>query len=122
LNKNGDAGAFTRVAAVSGFGAYTILLPENGLHVLEEHKKERRPPRRNVRVRVVSQPDEPVGNDPRRELEQAVEALRSCPEELTNVVRKYRSTPSPLIRDSVRNWRTGKWDLVLGGDFDLIGK
>jgi hypothetical protein len=29
--------------------------------------------------------------------------------------------PSPLVRDAVRNYRTGLIDTVLGGDFDLFG-
>jgi hypothetical protein len=28
--------------------------------------------------------------------------------------------PSPLVRDSVRGWRTGRLDRVLAGDFDLM--
>jgi ATP-dependent Clp protease ATP-binding subunit ClpC len=38
------------------------------------------------------------------------------------VVRRYRSEPSPLVRDSVRDWRTGRLDRVLGGDFDVIAE
>jgi ATP-dependent Clp protease ATP-binding subunit ClpC len=37
------------------------------------------------------------------------------------VVRRYRREPSPLVRDAVRNYRTGLIDRVLGGDFDLFG-
>ncbi|HEX7090544.1 MAG TPA: hypothetical protein VF192_10460 [Longimicrobiales bacterium] len=36
------------------------------------------------------------------------------------IVRRYRERPSPLVRDSVRGWRTGRLDRVLGGDFDLM--
>ena len=36
------------------------------------------------------------------------------------VVRRYREEPSPLVRDSVRQWRTGRADAVFAGDFDLI--
>jgi ATP-dependent Clp protease ATP-binding subunit ClpC len=35
-------------------------------------------------------------------------------------VRRYRRDPSPLVRDAVRGWRTGRLDSVLAGDFDLI--
>jgi ATP-dependent Clp protease ATP-binding subunit ClpC len=35
-------------------------------------------------------------------------------------VRRYREWPSPLVRDGVRGWRTGRLDHVLGGDFDLM--
>jgi hypothetical protein len=37
------------------------------------------------------------------------------------VVRRYRRAPSPLVRDSVRGWRTGRIDLVLDGNFDVVG-
>jgi len=36
------------------------------------------------------------------------------------IVRRYRREPSPLVRDSVRGWRTGRIERVLGGDFDRI--
>jgi ATP-dependent Clp protease ATP-binding subunit ClpC len=35
-------------------------------------------------------------------------------------VRRYRGTPSPLVRDSVRGWRTGRLERVFAGDFDLV--
>jgi ATP-dependent Clp protease ATP-binding subunit ClpC len=78
---------------VSGLGSYTILAPEAGLHVYEE------PDGKNVRrltVQVV------VGGDRSR-----------------RIVRRYRRKPSPLVRDAVRRWRTGRIDRVLAGDFDL---
>jgi ATP-dependent Clp protease ATP-binding subunit ClpC len=36
-------------------------------------------------------------------------------------VRRYRDEPSPLVRDFTGGWRTGRLDLVLAGDFDVIG-
>jgi len=36
------------------------------------------------------------------------------------VVRRYRSEPSPLVRNINGSWRTGRLDAVLRGDFDLI--
>jgi ATP-dependent Clp protease ATP-binding subunit ClpC len=35
------------------------------------------------------------------------------------VVRRYRPGRSPLVRDGVRGYRTGRFDRVLAGDFDL---
>ena len=35
------------------------------------------------------------------------------------IVRRYRPGKAPLVRDSVRGYRTGRLDRVLGGDFDL---
>jgi ATP-dependent Clp protease ATP-binding subunit ClpC len=37
------------------------------------------------------------------------------------VVRRYRPSPTPLVRDAVRGYRTGRLDRVLAGDFDLFG-
>ena len=40
---------------------------------------------------------------------------------LSNIlVRRYRDGASPLVRDMVAGWRTGRFDAVLQGDFDLI--
>ena len=39
---------------------------------------------------------------------------------LIRIVRRYREKPSPLVRDTVRGWRTGRLDRVLGGHFDLL--
>ena len=36
------------------------------------------------------------------------------------VVRRYRSDPSPLVRNMNGSWRSGRLDAVLRGDFDLI--
>ena len=36
-----------------------------------------------------------------------------------NVVRRYREEP-PLVRDAAGQWRSGRLDLVLGGEFDLL--
>ena len=38
---------------------------------------------------------------------------------MTTVVRRYREEP-PLVRDGGGKWRTGRLDLVLGGEFDLL--
>jgi ATP-dependent Clp protease ATP-binding subunit ClpC len=35
-------------------------------------------------------------------------------------VRRYRAGESPLVRDAVRGYRTGRLDRVLAGDFDLF--
>ena len=37
-----------------------------------------------------------------------------------SVVRRYRAEPTPLVRDAVRGYRTGRFDRVLAGDFDLF--
>ena len=71
-----------------------------------------------MHVQVVARPLEPA--DGAAELRaQATAALSGTPVS-TTVVRRYREQPSPLVRDSVRNWRTGRVDRVLAGDFDLF--
>ena len=107
--------------AVSGYGAYSILEGEAGLHVLEvpDGGKSRRV---KVRVEVAPQPDLPTGSGPGELLGQATAELDRRREESPSIVRTYREKPSPLIRDSRAGWRTGKLRLVFDGDFDLIGR
>jgi ATP-dependent Clp protease ATP-binding subunit ClpC len=94
---------------VSGLGAYTILAPEAGLHLLEHGSGEGRSERVSVLVTVEPVPwgsDGPV----------AEPGSGGAPA----VVRRYRDEPSPLVRDGVRGWRTGRLDRVLAGDFDVL--
>jgi ATP-dependent Clp protease ATP-binding subunit ClpC len=106
--------------AVSGFGAYSLLAAEDGLHVMEIPRQHSVFDRVTVRVRVVPQPVEPLA--PGETVRQAaLRILEKNPPGAT-VVRRYREEPSPLVRDSVRNWRTGRLDLVLAGNFDLISR
>jgi ATP-dependent Clp protease ATP-binding subunit ClpC len=55
------------------------------------------------------------------QLRQAKRLLAADETAIGVVVRRYRREPSPLVRDAVRNYRTGLIDRVLGGDFDLFG-
>ena len=105
--------------AVSGFGAYSILQHESGLHVLEMIEDGKQFNRIKVHVRIAPQPDEPPahGEDPRTQASHTF--LAQDPNE-HKTIRRYREEPSPLVRDTVRHWRTGKLERVLGGDFDLI--
>jgi ATP-dependent Clp protease ATP-binding subunit ClpC len=63
---------------------------------------------------------------PRQPAAPEVEPLELAREALASVnvpgavVRRYREKPSPLVRDSVRDWRTGRLERVLGGEFDLM--
>ena len=120
LDESLDAASGCIILAVSGLGAYSILQPESGLHVFEIPKKGSAYDRISVRVKVVGQPETPTtGNESRlrqaRSLFEAEETARAV------VVRRYRREPSPLVRDSVRDYRTGLIDRVLSGDFDLFG-
>ena len=84
-------------ASVTGFGALRVLRPEAGLHVHEAPDGRGGYERRRVRVTVT--PGEAPGS---------------------TIVRRYRERPTPLVRDAVRGWRTGRLDFVLSGGFDLV--
>jgi len=107
--------------AVSGFSSYVALAPEDGLHVLEwGSNAEGGVKRVSVRVRVLAQPPVPVRGGEAELTQQAAESLASAPAPQPTIVRRYRGTPSPLVRDSVRGWRTGRLERVLAGDFDIV--
>ena len=101
--------------AVSGFGAYPILRHEHGRHVLEMPGDARNFKRLSVSVQVAVQPDQPSDL-----LEQANNVFEQAGEGSNEIIRRYRYEPSPLVRDSKRQWRTGRLDLVLDGNFDLM--
>lgn len=115
-----DSAADSIILAISGLGAYSILKPESGLHVLEIPKKGTSYDRISVRVKVVGQPESPTSGK-QDQLRQAKFGLSAEKTARAIVVRRYRREPSPLVRDAVRNYRTGLIDRVLGGDFDLFG-
>src|SRR5690606_35262394 len=117
----GDSEPYRLLLAVSGFGAYTILEPEAGYHVLEV-PDDGHTRRARVLVRVAPQPDEPPPAGRGGPREQALRAFARGKKDDDGrvIVRRYREEPSPLVRDSVRGWRTGRVDRVLGGDFDLM--
>ena len=120
LEEHGAHGPYHLLLAVSGFGAYSILSGERGLHLLEAPADDsRRVHKVAARVRVVPQPESPPrhGESPVR---QAHDLLTSQGEEHLAIVRRYREQPSPLVRDIARGWRTGRLDRVLDGDFDLF--
>jgi ATP-dependent Clp protease ATP-binding subunit ClpC len=102
--------------AVSGIGAYRILSPEHGLHVFESPQGEGSFER--VAVHVTVAPRLPAAPETDA-MEQARQALAERVESNT-IVRRYRAKPSPLVRDSVRDWRTGRLDRVLDGQFDVM--
>jgi len=107
------------VAAVSGYGAFRLIDPEAGFHVLERQRDSQNPTRCRVRVAVAPQPESPLPRRLAPRLAQALECLGRV-EENSEIVRRYREEPSPLVRDSVRGWRTGRLDQVLEGNFDLF--
>lgn len=119
-----ESPGYVLLAVASGFGAYTILSGEHGLHVLERTagKGRKKINRLQVTVEVAPHTGQPLGSG-----DAGNGALLSglLDERKSNaklkIVRRYRMDKSPLVRDSVKGWRTGRVDLVLGGDFDLMG-
>jgi ATP-dependent Clp protease ATP-binding subunit ClpC len=89
------------------------------LHVFELPDTDGSFLRQSARVRAMPQPFKP-----RPVLQSEADFARAClanvQPSVNNIVRRYREQPSPLVRDSVSGWRTGRLDQVLGGDFDLI--
>jgi ATP-dependent Clp protease ATP-binding subunit ClpC len=106
------------VLVVSGFGAYRTLLHEAGLHILEVPEGGKTVDRFTARIRVAPLPLDEI---PERKLREASIAILSKAETPNTIVRRYRSGSSPLVRDMVAGWRTGRYDAVLRGEFDVIG-
>ena len=102
--------------AVSGLGCWRLLHPEAGVHVLEDGESPadgaRAVHRETVRVTLVAHDPEP--QDVALREADARAAIRGAPPSNV-VVRRYRTGPSPLVRDAVRGYRTGNLDRVLGG-------
>ncbi len=110
------------LALVSGFGAYSLLAPETGRHVLDLPKaKSNRASKISVDVRVAAQPASWAEADNRNALrDQCLQVLKENTPRQPKIVRHYKKSPSPLVRDVAAGWRTGNIDRVLGGDFDLF--
>ncbi len=102
---------------IGGFGAYRTLSHEAGLHVLEMPGQEKSVDRVTARIRLAAAP---LGEIPPNRLPAALAIALSHSAPSNTLVRRYRNGASPLVRDMVAGWRTGRLDAVLQGDFDLI--
>jgi ATP-dependent Clp protease ATP-binding subunit ClpC len=118
LHELDDGRSFRLLALVSGFAAFPILRSETGVHVLELPEGEGTE-RVHARVVVAGRGHGP-SLDAAELLEQAELAVRAGEQGAHRIVRRYRALPSPLVRDGVRGWRTGRLADVLAGDFDLF--
>jgi ATP-dependent Clp protease ATP-binding subunit ClpC len=105
------------VLLIAGFGAHRTLKGEQGLHVLELGE-DKAPARATARVRIGVAP---LGDMPESRFKAAIQNALNEAGQPNAVVRRYRDDASPLVRDLVAGWRSGRLDDVLGGDFDLIG-
>jgi ATP-dependent Clp protease ATP-binding subunit ClpC len=103
------------ILLVSGFGAHRVLASEAGLHIFEPSEGESGG-RLAARVRIAVVP---LGDVPAAKLSHAIFAALAAAQRPNTVIRRYREQP-PLVRDAGGKWRTGRLDLVLGGEFDLL--
>jgi ATP-dependent Clp protease ATP-binding subunit ClpC len=113
-----DGHAPPTLLGCSGFGVHGILQREAGLHVLEVPEADEAFQRFTARVRIAPQPPQPKPAA-QSDLEFALSCFADQPV-ANSVVRRYRREPSPLVRDAVAGWRTGRLDQVLAGDFDVM--
>ncbi len=104
----------TSALVISGFGAYRTLAAEAGLHIFDPSEGSDHRVTARVRLAAVPLGDLPAAKERAAILKVLDEATRP-----NTVVRRYRETP-PLVRDAGGKWRTGRLDLVLGGEFDLL--
>jgi hypothetical protein len=109
-----------RLAVVAGFGAARVLLREVGLHTLDDDAG--REGRARVVARVRAAPTPAVMPESPTAKHTALVAELQRQTAMLPVVRRYRLEGSPLISDVTYGWRTGRPELVLGGDFDLLGE
>ena len=116
-----DAPPGEHLLTVSGLGCGEILGSESGLHVLEHIDDERDGgkivDREHVRVHVTDRAPGPQLGAAR--LARLARTALDQVEAPTVIVRRYRPGRAPLVRDSVRGYRTGRLERVLAGDFDL---
>jgi ATP-dependent Clp protease ATP-binding subunit ClpC len=105
------------VLLVTGFGAHRALAAECGLHVLEIAAANGGVNRAVARVRLAVPPLEEL---PKLKLYAALAKAFANARGPSAVLRRYRREPSPLVRSADGAWRSGKLDVVLRGDFDLL--
>jgi ATP-dependent Clp protease ATP-binding subunit ClpC len=111
---------YSCIMAFSGFAAYSILELEAGLHVIESLDKDKKLTRFHVRVQVAPQPSTPE-NNAKAMLVHAQSLFKQGADRSRRIIRRYQTAPTPLVRDNIRKWRTGRLDRVLDGNFDVIG-
>jgi ATP-dependent Clp protease ATP-binding subunit ClpC len=116
-----DAADGERLLAVAGLGCGEILRAESGLHVLEHVDEDRdgSPVTDREQVQVVVVARTPTGETAPAEVARTARASLSAAETPSVIVRRYRPGKSPLVRDGIRGYRTGRLERVLAGDFDL---
>jgi hypothetical protein len=102
---------------VAGFGAHRALAREAGLHILEKSESAGMSGRLTAQVLIAPLP---LGNVSTAETRQALATSFSKAKRASNVVRRYRRGPTPLVRNGDGTVRSGKVEDVLRGNFDLF--
>ena len=105
------------VLIISGFGAHRALVRECGLHVLELPDGTKGAIRAAARVLLMVTP---LGDVPSAKMRSMVSEEFGKGPRSSVVIRRYRREPAPLVRNADGSWRTGRFDAVLRGDFDLL--
>jgi ATP-dependent Clp protease ATP-binding subunit ClpC len=112
----GGPPAAAPILLITGFGAQRTLERECGLHVLELAESGNGAGRAAARVRLAVTP---LGDIPPAKLGKLLAKAFEAPAPST-VARRYRGEPAPLVRSGDGSFRSGRFDAVLGGDFDLL--
>lgn len=111
-----DGGSCSEYFTIFGYGAYRILEDECGYHVLEvPDPKSKRTKKSRIRIGVIPVELEDYRSIVLASIEQRVEQLAA-----PKTVRRFLEGSSPLVKDNVRNWQTGKTNFILDGNFDLM--
>ena len=107
----------TPLLVVSGFGAARLLAGEVGLHVLDFGERDEAG---RAIARVIVRPTPATLPEAPKERAAVLSQVLAEGTPPSVVVRRYRISPSPVVRDVRQGWRTGRADLVLGGHFDIV--
>ena len=120
LDELADARAQSPAAArISGFGAHRAARARRVCTCWRLPTTTGAPGRATARVRVVVAPlEEHRGRQAAARAQRRVERAGVS----DAVVRRYRGDAAPLVRDMRGGWRSGRFDAVLAGDFDLIAR
>ncbi|MEM7765084.1 MAG: AAA family ATPase [Pseudomonadota bacterium] len=113
------ASRYHTLLKITGFGSFGLVEQESGLHVFEVPAGDSQFDRIRVRVQVAPLPQQPeeFTSDGGQRATEIVDGFKSGK---VVIVRRYREAPSPLARDSIRGWRTGRLEFLLEGNFDIL--
>ena len=110
---------------VTGFAARQLLAKESGLHIWEtaskkQAYKDQKSKTIRYRIQVISVPC-PKPSDDIAELKKILkeQVKDEIPTEM-KLVRTYKTTSTPMIKDHLSSWQTTKIDQILGGNWDLM--